>query len=300
MNNTTLVGENWINYFLDHEEYELKHYGVLGMKWGIRRYQPYPPGKHGTYLGDRIGARPLKYHSRAANYVKRIGIQTLKQTIALLVPGARLVTSAHTIHQLAKYNFDNGEYIKQDGSFEKKSQLAKKDKKTTALEDTALVNPYKGRKGGVNNCFDCTVALELRRRGYDVRARRSGHGNSTSRYTDMFLGLKQQVSSLSRESKESRKSWVMRSYQYLTKNLEANPEGSRGFVAFKYEKMNGGHTMFWEIQNGQVVFYDGQSGGTSGVDKCLSFSDQNYLWGRLDNCSITDEVGTVAVSRKKR
>lgn len=39
-------------YILGKDE-NLKHYGVPGMKWGIRRYQPYPKGKghKGKFLG---------------------------------------------------------------------------------------------------------------------------------------------------------------------------------------------------------------------------------------------------------
>ena len=37
---------------------ELKHYGVQGMKWGVRRYQPYQKGDgqkgKGKFLGEKI------------------------------------------------------------------------------------------------------------------------------------------------------------------------------------------------------------------------------------------------------
>lgn len=49
---------------------ELYHHGILGMHWGIRRFQPYPSGYHGDgkYVGKRLKNRTPAKVSEVKNY----------------------------------------------------------------------------------------------------------------------------------------------------------------------------------------------------------------------------------------
>lgn len=103
----------------------LQHYGVLGMKWGIRRYQPYPKGKE--HKGKYIGRKPIMLTAKRQ-------IEADKKALKQLDKGNHLSRGLTKKRQAA--------YDKRDREFLEK-RIAKNEKK---IQDRAKKkeNPTKG------------------------------------------------------------------------------------------------------------------------------------------------------------
>lgn len=116
-------------------------------------------------------------------------------------------------------------------------------------DDLAKVNPgYKNfSETTKNNCMLCTTTYDLRRRGYDVTVGGANDGYYEGTMMSWYKG-EPKLKVMDSASSTSKK----------YKELQALPEGSRGNLCVQW-KQGGGHSMFFEIKDGDVIIRDGQT-----------------------------------------
>ena len=242
----------------------ISHHGILGQRWGIRRYQ-YQDGSLTPEGKIRYGAA-MQYNFH--------------------VPG------------------NSEKYEKLDGKFESKEELKRSIKTNRTPEEYLdKVNPYFKQPGGMENCAYCSIAMEMNNRGYDVRARRSDIGMSANVYQTFFKNSKTEYYDTPQhyfnKQLPDELRWKMVRDDVHTK-ISNYGKNTSGIIGNVWKGGWGGHLIFWKVDdNGVPHFYDGQQGVE---DEGIFFKNADLEYfsiTRLDDCEFSDDIGKVVVSNRE-
>lgn len=142
----------------------------------------------------------------------------------------------------------------------KQSILKRKDRDYSEREDMKLINPLKGNE----NCVSCTMAYDLRRRGYDVTA-----GNDmTDLDIDDFIGMYKNTKlvdpvKLDRQIPFETREKLARhgkNYEYANAMADQMISGGnqRGNLLLQWDEYSG-HSVAYEVKNNRLIVRDCQS-----------------------------------------
>lgn len=244
-------------------EYELYHYGVKGMRWGVRRFQ----NKNGTltsagkkrYSDDKSSKDKIDDNAESTKGKKFKLTSKQKKAIKIGVAVAGTALAAYGAYRL--YGAYTGKGMKIDPN----TGLRLLNKDMTDAQHLSEINPGRIKllsratknleiiNGSSENCMLCTTAYEARKRGFDIRA-----GLSTTGYMPDQL-----FSKIYKNYKGTDKINASLNRDITLKNLNdyvlKQGDGARGNIIVWWP-FGGGHSMIWENSGGKVKFMDGQTG----------------------------------------
>ena len=149
------------------------------------------------------------------------------------------------------------------------------------------------------NCASCTIAYDLRRRGYDVSApsQLSNEGMSLDNMLECYktsIGTKPFIT-IENSGLIAREPFSERKISRIKKDiLKKNPEGSYGILTTRWVG-GGGHAQIWSIENGDVVIRDAQINEVDTLENRLEMST-DCVYVRTDNLKLTDKAYEYAMA----
>lgn len=170
------------------------------------------------------------------------------------------------------------------------NDLSVKKSTSTAMEDMAAVNSFYYSKTNMDyqtNCYSCSAAYDLRRRGYDVEAIADGDKDGATRseirswynVSDNDTDLKTvRINDKNRNEVASE----------IENDLKQYGDGARGILT-TYWTIGSGHAVVWEVDNGEVVIRDCQLNYIASLDDYAQRSD-SIEYFRTDNREVDPKI----------
>ena len=183
-------------------------------------------------------------------------------------------------------------------------ELKKTSGNQTSDEHQKAINPeYKpGIYDNTMNCTFCSSAYDLRKRGYDVEANPISQCEA---YTiDDICSWYENPQRVSKKTIDNYYNSLgigddipLSKQSRLYHALKSNGEGSRGHLVL-YWPDGSGHDVIWEVENGEAVLRDCQTGEISRTFDMLNMA-MDYEYIRTDNVEPTEEILRTVRNRKR-
>ena len=255
----------------------LAHYGVKGMKWGVRR-TPEQLGHKKKHNSDNDTSKSVVTKQNVENGSAYLA------ALAIMYSPYLAIAAGAAAERGYKYCRSKG-YTKEreKAEVDPKTGMKLKSKELSWKEDVKRVNPdfYTGKNDVTHNCMLCTSCYDLRRRGYDVTAGKTEEGFVTNKITDWYPKAK--IKKVSGTDEYGRFT-AEKLEKNVTNELLSQGEGARGNLCIRWKNTFSGHSMVYEVRDGKVNYIDAQSGQTNIKSSVLfkQISD-GVEYARLDN-----------------
>lgn len=146
-----------INEIIEESSNDIYHHGILGMRWGIRRFQPYRNGKHGKEIGDAAKVKSRR-KSVAAKWREK------QKTKAKNIAAKEQVTKAKTKSNKAKLDeYRSKQELKKAKSADKESRKPTKDTRKPEYRNSLADAVLRGKNRKANKIRPEMSDAEIRK-----------------------------------------------------------------------------------------------------------------------------------------